>query len=64
MSYIALTPSELELARKEPAVFDFELRKRGLDLERHNAFWDALQAVVIVAVPIAAFFGIKGLKGR
>ena len=69
-----LTEAERKLAKADPDVLDFEFRKRNLQLRqaevkaaRSSAFWESLQALTIVALPIAAFFGIEkflGLKRR
>lgn len=65
-----LTEKERELAKSDPALLDFEFRKRDLSIRREelkaaksSAFWDGLQALVVVALPIAAWLGVEKALG-
>jgi hypothetical protein len=44
----------VELRRQEVG-----LEERRLEAERKRGFWEALQAIALIGIPIATFFGLQ-----
>lgn len=76
MSYVgvgdlpALTEAERKMAHDDPELFAFELQKRELALRakeveaaKSSAFWEGLQAFMMVAIPVAAYLGLEKFLG-
>lgn len=60
---ILLRREDREDARLELERQSLELEKQKIAAQRSSAFWEALQAFALGAIPIATFFGLKGWLG-